>query len=295
MPIELSIVIVGYRCRDLLKDCLDSLAPQRQDVTMEVLLIDNASGDDSVEMVHAKHPWVKVTALPENIGFGRANNLGFAKATGRAVLALNPDTVLPPEALRACLDYLWAHHDIGVLTPRLVDRDGNLDRRCKRGFPTLWSSFCYFTGLDRHFRGPRSTRYTAGHLPEDQTGEVESVTGAFMLMRAEALAKVGGFDEQFFMYAEDLDLCLRFHSAGWKVVYWPGVNVVHVGAGSNTGGRRPAAANAAYFRTMAPFVRKHRPGLRGRAFALAVGALAEAMLLATRLRAAVSPRPPVKG
>jgi GT2 family glycosyltransferase len=210
---ELSIVIVSYRCRDLLAECLDSLAAQREDVDLEVLLYDNASGDDTLTAADA-HPWVHVEDLPRNVGFGRANNMGFARATGRAVLALNPDTVIPPGALRACLDELWSHPDVGVLTPRLVDRDGNLDRRCKRGFPTPWSSFCYFTGLDRHLRGPRSTHYTAGWVPEDREGDVESVTGAFMLMPAHALDEVGGFDEQFFMYAEDIDLCLRFIAPG---------------------------------------------------------------------------------
>ena len=281
---ELSVIIVSYRCRRLLEDCLDSLAIQRADVNLEVMVLDNDSGDDTLEAA-AAHPWVIAEALPKNLGFGYANNLGFDRAAGRAVLALNPDTVLPAGALRACLDELWAHPEIGVLSPRLVDRDGLLDRRCKRGFPTPWSSLCYFTGLDRYFTGPRSTHYTAGWLDEHETGDVESVTGAFMLMRADALAEVGGFDEQFFMYAEDLDLCLRFIQHGWRVRYWPGVNVVHVGAGSNVNGRRPAAADAAYFRTMAPFIRKHRPGCHGRVLAEGVWVVGELALGASRLRA----------
>lgn len=293
---ELSIVIVSYRCRDLLRACLDSLAANRVDVDMEVLLLDNASGDDTLRAAEA-HPWVSAEALTDNVGFGRANNLGFARARGRAVLALNPDTVVPAGALRACLDELWGRPDVGVLTPRLVDPHGRLDRRCKRGFPTPWSSFCYFTGLDRHLTGPRSTRYTVGWLPEDRPGDVESVTGAFMLMRAEALAEVGGFDEQFFMYAEDIDLCLRFIERGWRVRYWPGRDVVHVGAGSNVDGRRPAAADSAYFRTMAPFVRKHRPGPRGRVVAAGVSVVGEAALAASRLRglARRMPRGPAGG
>lgn len=282
MP-ELSIVIVTYRCRGLLGECLQSLAVQRDQVAMEVIVIDNASGDETLAAA-AAHPWVIAEALTENLGFGRANNRGFDRALGRAVLALNPDTVVPPGALRACLDELWSHTDVGVLTPRLVDREGRLDRRCKRGFPTPWSSFCYFTGLDRHLRGPRSTNYTAGWLPEDRAGDVESVTGAFMLMRADALAEVGGFDEQFFMYAEDLDLCLRFIEHGWRVRYWPGVDVLHVGAGSNQNGRRPPAADSAYFRTMAPFIRKHRRGVRGRLLAGGVWVVGEAALAASRLR-----------
>lgn len=250
---------------------------------MEVIVLDNASGDDTLDAARA-HPWVAVEDLPENIGFGRANNRGFDRARGRAVLALNPDTVLPAGSLRSCLDELWSRPDVGVLSPRLVDPDGNLDRRCKRGFPTPWSSLCYFSGLDRHLTGPRSTHYTAGWLDEHQAGDVESVTGAFMLMRANALAEVGGFDEQFFMYAEDLDLCLRFIESGWRVRYWPGVEVLHVGAGSNVNGRRPAAADSAYFRTMAPFIRKHRPGAHGRALAAGVWLVGELALGVSRLR-----------
>ncbi|MGD9696614.1 MAG: glycosyltransferase family 2 protein [Thermoleophilia bacterium] len=286
MP-ELSIVIVSYRCRDLLADCLASIERQRESVDLEVLLYDNASGDDTIRAAEA-HPWVRAEALDENVGFARANNMGFARARGRAVLALNPDTVIPPGALRACLDKLWAHSDIGVLTPKIVDRDGYLDRRCKRGFPTPWSSFCYFTGLDRRFTGPRSTHYTAGWVQEDQEGDVESVTGAFMLMPSRALREVGGFDEQFFMYAEDLDLCLRFIEHGWRVVYWPDVEVIHVGAGSSQNGRRPAAADSAYFRTMAPFIRKHRRGLRGRVLAGGVWAVGELALAASRVRARIA-------
>ena len=280
---ELSVVIVSYRCADLLAECLDSLALNRADVDMEVMVVDNASGDDTVAVAE-RYPWVQVEALDDNLGFARANNRAMDRARGRAVLVLNPDTVLPEGSLRQCLDYLWADPAIGVLSPRLIDREGRLDRRCHRGFPTLWSSFCYFTTLDRVLKGPRSRWYTMGHVPEDQTLDVESVSGAFMLMPADAMRRVGGFDEQFFMYAEDIDLSLRFVKAGYRVVYWPGVEVVHVGAGSNVAGQRPPAANAAYFRTMAPFVRKHRRGPSGMLLALTVWLAGEAMLAGTEVR-----------
>jgi N-acetylglucosaminyl-diphospho-decaprenol L-rhamnosyltransferase len=280
---ELSVVIVSYRCADLLDECLASLDANRTDVAMEVEVVDNASGDGTADVAR-RHPWVITTELTENVGFARANNVGMDRARGRAVLVLNPDTVVPPCALRACLDELWRDPTVGLLTPRLADRDGRLDRRCHRGFPTLWSSFCYFTTLDRVFRGPRSRRYTLGHIPEDQATDVEAISGAFMLMPNAAMREVGGFDEQFFMYAEDIDLSLRFIEAGYRVRYWPGVTVVHVGAGSNVAGERPAAANAAYFRTMAPFVRKHRHGVRGALLALTVWVTGEVLLAATEAR-----------
>lgn len=280
---EVSVVIVSYRCAELLAECLDSLDANRADVHMEVLVVDNASGDDTVAVARS-FDWVDVEALEDNVGFAKANNRAMDRSRGRAVLVLNPDTVLPPGSLRACLDYLWAHPDIGLLTPKLVDREGRIDRRCHRGYPTMWSSFCYFTTLDRHLKGPRSRWYTMGHLPEDEPTDVESVSGAFMLMPADAMRRVGGFDEQFFMYAEDIDLSLRFLEAGYRVWYWPGVEVIHVGAGSNVAGQRPPAANAAYFRTMAPFIRKHQPGVRGGLTALAAWGAGEVMLAATEAR-----------
>ncbi|MBI2684064.1 MAG: glycosyltransferase family 2 protein [Actinobacteria bacterium] len=283
-PPEVSVVIVSYRCPDLLLECLASLDAQRGAVSMDVHVVDNASGDGTAEAAADAHGWVRVDALQENIGFARANTVGIGAATGRAVLILNPDTVLPPGSLRACLDRLWECPDVGVLSPRVVDRSGNLDRRCKRGFPTVWSSFCYFTTLDQRVRGPRSTRYTAGWLDEGEEGDVESVMGAFMLMPRHVLDEIGGFDERFFMYAEDIDLCLRAGAAGYRVRYWPGVTIVHVGAGSNVNGHRPPAADEAYFRTMAPFIRKHRPGPRGAITAAAVRVAAETMLAASRLR-----------
>ena len=280
---ELSVVIVSYRCGALLDECLTSLEANRADVDMEVEVVDNASGDDTVE-VSRRHAWVTTTALDENVGFARANNVAMDRARGRAVLVLNPDTVVPPGALRACLDELWRDPSVGLLSPRLIDREGRLDRRCHRGFPTLWSSFCYFTTLDRVFRGPRSRRYTMGHLPETEAADVEAVSGAFMLMPRDAMVVVGGFDEQFFMYAEDIDLSLRFIEHGYRVRYWPGVDVVHVGAGSNVAGQRPPAANAAYFRTMAPFVRKHRKGLHGLLLGITVWVTGELMLAATEAK-----------
>jgi len=279
---ELSVVIVSYRCRDLLRDCLESLDANREDVAMEVEVIDNASNDDTIAAARDMD-WVTATALDDNVGFARANNLGLARARGRAILVLNPDTVVPRHGLRRCLDELWARPEVGLMTARLVDPEGRLDRRCKRGFPTLWSSVCYFTGLDQVFPGRRSQRYTVGWLADTEPGDVESVSGAFMMMRRGALHEVGGFDEQFFMYAEDIDLSLRFLEHGWRVYYWPGVDIVHVGAGSNVDGKRPPMANAAYFRTMAPFIAKHRPGWRGQLLAACVAITSELLLLASLL------------
>ncbi len=282
---DISIVIVSYKCRELLRACLASVQTQAADLTLETWVVDNASADGTAAMIQTDFPWVTFIDTGSNLGFAKPNNIALSQCTGRSILILNPDTEIPPGGLRKCVDELWRRPDVGLLTPRLETPSGDLDPRCKRGFPTLWSSFCYFTGLDQVLTGPRSTRYRFGTLPEDHVGVVDAVSGAFMLVKPEVLDKVGLFDEQFFMYAEDLDLCVRVSDAGWKVLYWPRVSVIHVGAGSNSGGIRPPVADAAYFRTMAPFIRKHRPGLRGRLLALTVAILSELMYAGSRVHA----------
>jgi GT2 family glycosyltransferase len=279
---DLSVVIVSYRCAHHLARCLDSLDADACD-GLEVIVVDNASGDGTADVAR-KHPDVTLIERAGNAGFARAANEGLAIARGRAVLVLNPDTVIPTGALRACLDALWSEPDVGVLTPRVVDEHGHIDHRCHRTFPTAWSAFCFMTGLDRLLPLRSAQAYTMRYLPHDQPADVDAVSGAFMLMRADALHQVGGFDQQFFMYAEDIDLCMRFRRAGWRVAYQPVTTVVHVGGGSGDHGVRTARADAAAYRTMAPLIRKHRPGVRGALLAATAAIAAEAMLAISRLR-----------
>ena len=282
-PPELSVVIVSYRCAHHLQRCLATIDTQATEVPLEVIVVDNASGDGTAEVARAR-PGTCVIERTSNGGFGRAANEGMARARGQAVLVLNPDTAVPPGALRACLDALWAAPRIGVLTPRIVDEHGDLDLRCHRTFPTAWSAACFATGLDRVLPWRSAQAYLMRYLPDHQQADVDAVSGAFMLMRTDALHQVGGFDQQFFMYAEDIDLCMRFRAAGWRVRYWPGAEVLHVGGGSGHSGRRSAKADEAAFRTMAPLIRKHRPGVRGAALAAAAALTGEAMLALSRLR-----------
>ena len=148
----------------------------------------------------------------------------------------------------------------------------------------MWGAICFLTGLDRVIPGRRARSYTLGHLPEDAPCDAHCASGAFMLMRRAALDGVGLFDERYFMYAEDMDLCLRMRAAGWRVRYWPGVDVLHTGGSSGADGRRTARADRAFFRSMAPFMRRHASGPRGVVAAAVVAVLAEAGLVASRLR-----------
>ena len=253
---ELSIVIVSYECKRYLLDLLGDLAKTRGDLAFDVHVIDNASHDGTPDAVRAAHPWVALTALPENIGFGRANNLGIADACAETVLLLNPDTRVTGHALRACLDEMGRSPDIGILTPRVVDEHGVFDRRCMRGFPTLWGVFCHVSGLDHVLRDRRSRRYTLGWLPDDLAADVEAVSGAVMFCRADALHQVGGFDERFFMYGEDIDLCLRARRGGWRIRYWPEFEIVHVGGRSG----RTSESRRAWARSIGDLHGAHRIG-----------------------------------
>lgn len=275
MTPELSVVIVSYECRDALLAVLGDLVDARSHLSLEVFVVDNASADGTVEAVRKCHPWVEVEGLAENVGFGRANNLAIRRARAETVLLLNPDTRVTHRALRQSVNELRRSSSVGILSPRVIGGDGRFERNCKRGFPTVWGTFCFVIGLDRWLRDRRSQRYTLGWLPEDRPADVEAVSGAVMFCRADALQAVGGFDQRFFMYGEDLDLCLRIAKAGWRTRYWPCVTVTHVGGQSGTSQR----SRRAWAQSIGDLHRIHRPGIRGR-FAGAICDLAGRTLCA---------------
>ena len=252
----LSVLIVTFECRTIVGDCLDSLDVNRGTST-DVILVENASHDGTAELVAQEYPWVTLIENTRNLGFARAVNEALDIASGEYVLLLNPDTIVPPGALAACLDELGRHPEVGMLGCRLVRPDGRLDHACKRGFPTVRTAFYHAVGLSKLFpRSPRFARYTAGHLREDETGFVDAVNGAFMLVRREAVADVGPLDEQFFLGGEDLDWCRRFWDKGWKILYWPEAKVVHLKGGSS-GGRRSWRSHYAFYHSIWLFYRKH--------------------------------------
>jgi len=259
-PPDVSVVIVSYECRDELADLLTDLDRIRGDVPIEVLVVDNASTDGTSEMVRERFGWVDLDASSENPGFGRANNRAIRRATAPLVLVLNPDTRITSDALAAMRDEMRRAPSIGILSPRVVDDLGRDDPNTRRGFPTLWGTFCAVTGLARVLRNRASQRYTTGWLRPDEAGDVEAVSGACMLCRADVLAATGGFDERFFMYGEDIDLCLRARKLGWRVHYWPRVTVIHLGGRSGMSPR----ARRAWATSIGDLHRIHRPGWRGR-------------------------------
>ncbi len=278
--LDLAIIIVNYNVRDLLRDCLRSVFASAGDFAYCVWVVDSCSSDGSADMVATEFPAVRLIRAPMNGGYSYANNLGlraagcapvgdeaplserdFQTAWGgadeppRYALLLNPDTLLPPTALRDMLSFIAAHPAAGAAGPRLVLTDGSLDLACRRGEPTPEVSFYRFTRLSRLFpRSERFGRYNMTYLPEDQLAQVDSVVGAFMLVRGEAIRQVGLLDEQFFMYGEDLDWAKRIRQAGWQVWYNPAVVVRHYKRQSSR--QNPRAARE-FKRAEAIFYRKH--------------------------------------
>lgn len=262
--LDLGIVIVSWNTRDLLRDCLESLAAAQGDVAFQTIVVDNASSDGSAEMVAREFPEVRLIASDENLGYTGGNNLGL-RALGfekdgpdsapRYALALNPDTIVPAYALREMVDYMDANPRVGAAGPKLVMLDGQLDKACRRSFPSPEVSAYHMLGLSKLFpHSRRFGRYNLTYLDPDAEYEVDSVVGAFMMVRREAIQQVGLFDETFFMYGEDLDWAYRIKQAGWTVMYNPRVTVTHVKRAASRQSRR---AQTEFYRAMLIFYRKH--------------------------------------
>ncbi|PTX95558.1 glycosyltransferase family 2 protein [Opitutus sp. ER46] len=229
----LSIIIVAYKSRDEIGGCLASLPRTMAGRPVETIVVDNSPGDGAGDLVRARFPEVVYLPAPENLGFGRANNRGYASARGEYVLFLNPDTIASADALTACVGRLQADAGIGLVSPRLVQSDGTMDLACRRSIPTLWDGWCRATGLAARFpRVPLFAGYNLTHLPDEGTYEVGAINGAFMLAPRRVLAALAPdgvvFDERFFMYGDDLDLCIRVVRAGFRIVYDGRVTVVHL-------------------------------------------------------------------
>jgi GT2 family glycosyltransferase len=264
---DLGIVIVSYNVCDLLRRCLHSVFASDPAVQFEVCVVDNHSADDSASMVRSEFPQVHLIENAENLGYPAANNQGLryfglgerpARARPRYCLLLNPDTEVPTDAFGRSVGYLEEQPQIGVLGPKVLLPDGRLDVACRRSFPTPEVSFYRMVGLSRLFPSSRRfARYNMTYLDEDQIAEVDSVVGAFMMVRSAALSGVGLMDERFFMYGEDLDWAKRIKDAGWKVVYYPEVSILHIKRASSKGSAR---AQLEFYRAMLIFYYKHYRG-----------------------------------
>jgi N-acetylglucosaminyl-diphospho-decaprenol L-rhamnosyltransferase len=251
----IDVVIVSYRCEPLLRDCLSSLREHPGSRPITVQVIDNASGDGTAEMVEREFPDLKLTVNARNAGFAAAANQGIAAGEAPFVLALNPDCELREGTLDGLLAVMDERRDVGICGPALIRPGGRPDHAAKRGFPTPLNSLGYFTGIGRRRRGPAPLRGYASPDPS-RGGQVDAVNGAFMLIRRAMLDQIGVFDEGYWMYMEDLDLCYRARRAGWLTWYEPATVAIHLKGGSS-GPSRGLRLNYAFHRGMYRFYRKH--------------------------------------
>jgi N-acetylglucosaminyl-diphospho-decaprenol L-rhamnosyltransferase len=234
--VVLSVIIVAYRSRPEIEACLRSLPRMLEGGEVEVIVVDNSLDTDGTStLVREMFPHVRCLVPPENLGFGRGNNFGYEQSTGAHVLFLNPDTVCNDSALRHCLERIRAEPAIGLISPQLVLPDGTMDLACRRSIPTLWDGFCRASGLATSFpHRALFAGYNLTHRPADGTYDVGAINGAFMLARREVLDRVAApappaiFDPAFFMYGDDLDLCIRVARAGYRIVYDGRVHITHV-------------------------------------------------------------------
>jgi GT2 family glycosyltransferase len=250
--LDLSICIVTLNASDFLRNCLYSICKQsstiswagtdiqpqaadgsntdREKINLEVIIVDNGSSDDTVKMLQAEFPTARLILNDGNEGFARPINQALRQSQGRYMLVLNPDTIILPGALNTLVEFLDSHPDVGICGPKVLNRDGSLQKACRRGVSRPWAAFSYFSGLSALF--PHSKLfggYLLNYLDENKTHEVDGVSGSCMLIRHQVTQQVGLFDEQFFAYQEDADYCFQVKKAGWKIVYMPAAQIIHFG------------------------------------------------------------------
>jgi GT2 family glycosyltransferase len=233
MP-ELSFVIPSWNAKKYLKRCIESIIINSGTYDREIIVVDNASTDGSVELIEKQFNNVKLISNDVNLGFARACNIGLTKSRGRYIILMNSDVEITKDSIERMVSFIDRHSDIGMLGPKIIGPNGNLQRSCM-GFPTVWNTFCRALALDSLFPGSKLFgRYLMTFWPHDSICDVDVINGCFWMVRREALTQVGLLDERYFIYAEDTDWCRRFWDAGWKVVYYPEAQAIHYGGASSS-------------------------------------------------------------
>ncbi len=267
---KLSVIIVNYNVKYFIEVCLHSVFRAAEGIDAEVIVVDNNSKDDSCDMIRAKYPQVRLIENKENLGFSRANNQGVAIAQGEYILFLNPDTVMPEDFLQKMVDYMDTHPDAGSIGPRLIDGRGQYAPDGKKSFPSLSVAIFKTTGINKIFKNSTYfNKYYAVHVQENETAEVDILSGCCMMVRRSVIDKVdGAFDEAYFMYCEDFDLCYRIQKAGYKNIYYPEVTLIHY-KGEST--RKATISHVRIFNdALSVFVRKHYSKTNARLFIMLI-------------------------
>jgi len=268
---DLSVIIVSYNTSELTFKCVKSLVSsleKEKNISFEVIVVDNGSEDgtvDRLKKIAIEKDRFLIIENKKNLGYAKANNLGIKKASGKFILFLNSDVLISDINWKILLDFLEKNEKIGALTVRVNLESKDIDPACHRGLPTLWRSFCYFVCLERFFASfPFLNRIFGGyhliHLDLGKIHEVEAISGAFFLTRKEILSRLKGFDEDFFMYGEDLDLCLRIRKIGYKIIYYPLFSVLHLKYKSGLGKKNKEVKRRTsyyFYQAMKIFYQKH--------------------------------------
>jgi GT2 family glycosyltransferase len=255
MPPELSVVIVSWNAKAYLELCLDSIAKDPPRRSLEVLVVDNASTDKTVEMVETKFPWVKLIKSDRNLGFAKGNNVAIRQCQGRYVALVNPDVIVFPGCFDKLADFLDRNPYVGNVGPRVFNPDMTQQSTCRR-FPTLWNNFCSAACLERIMSG---NRFFAGehmfYFAHNCTRDVDVLVGCFSMIRHETFEQVGLLDEDLFMYGDDVDWCRRARNAGWRMVFYPEARAIH--DPGKTTKKFPAHFAVAQQRSILQYWKKH--------------------------------------
>lgn len=254
--VDLSIIIVNFNVKAFLQNCLISIQRAVQNITHEIIVIDNASDDGSVEFIKKNFPNVKLIESKTNLGFSRANNLGLLQSSGKFICLINPDTLVQENTFDEMISFFKSNPNAGLAGCKILNPDGTFQLACRRSFPTPWVAFTKVVGLSKLL--PKSkffSKYNLTYLNENETYEVDAVSGSFMFLRREVFDKIGGLDENFFMYGEDLDWCYRIKAGGYKVFYVHSTQIIHY-KGEST--RRSSLDEVkVFYDAMRLFVSKH--------------------------------------
>jgi GT2 family glycosyltransferase len=261
VEMDVSILVISYNTRDLTLACLDSVFKETRQVTFEVILLDNASADGSADAVAERYRQVRLIRSNQNLGFAKGNNVAAREARGEYLLLLNSDTLILDGAVDKVMSFARSHPETGIVGGRTYFGDGSLNPTSCHGRPTPWSLLCMGLGLSSMFRGSRLfDPESIGGWKRDSVREVDAVTGCFFLIRRSLWELLGGFDERFFMYGEETDLCLRAWKAGSRCAINPEATLIHYGGKSE---RTRADKMAKLFRAKTQLFEKHwRPGTR---------------------------------
>ncbi|MEN6373602.1 MAG: glycosyltransferase family 2 protein [Smithella sp.] len=257
--VDLSVIIVNWNTKNLLVACLDSLSDQQSTYKIEIIVVDNASHDGSIEIVKEKYSHVILIRNARNLGFGKANNIGIKQSRGRYICLLNSDVRVLPDVLQSLINFMDQNKSIGISGPKTLSPDLSIQSTCRK-LPNLWTIFCESCCLNKLF--PKSDIFSDDQMKffnHNTVRKVEGLAGCCLMIRKTALDRVGLFDEQFFIYFEETDLCKRFGQAGWDIVFFPDVSLVHHHGGSSS--KDPIRFNIEYMKSQIKYWKKHNSSI----------------------------------